>query len=330
MRTETNQWMAILFLAVLSGVLTGCDTKALQEEAKQAELKLVEAKAKTAEAQERLAEAENAVQAAKQKLKSDAEALQEKQASESQEKDSPDTEENYIDPEKAQYTAKDLPTTWKRLSKTEEIWIDTVNREVIIGGKICMTQGPLEMFVCPENTKEHESVVSANALASKVHACLVALNAPPGAPTSWDPSYTPAHGPSVDITMMWKGKEGKFKKQNSREWIRNMQTNKPLSNKWVFGGSDEYEDPDTKEKIYYGDSGELICLSNFSTATIDINVESSQSNAGLLFEAATENIPPIGTQVFVIIKPGDVIPPVAKEQAAEQPTDHSKEADQEK
>ena len=77
-----------------------------------------------------------------------------------------------------------------------------------------------------------------------------------------------------------------------------------MTHQWVFGGSQIWVDPDTGEKIYYGDSGELICLSNFSTATMDLTVESSQSDDGLLFEAYTENIPPLGTQVYVMMTPG--------------------------
>ena len=58
----------------------------------------------------------------------------------------------------------EIPATWKRLGKKEEIWIDTKAKEVIIAGIVCLDQGPLEMFICPEGTKEHESVISANAL----------------------------------------------------------------------------------------------------------------------------------------------------------------------
>jgi len=44
-------------------------------------------------------------------------------------------------------------------------------------------------------------------------------------------------------------------------------------------------------------------VSNFSTALLDIPVESSQSDAELLFEAFTERIPPRGTPVRLTLKP---------------------------
>lgn len=208
----------------------------------------------------------------------------------------------------------DIPASWKRLSKQHEIWVDKTAKQVIVAGEVCLTQGPLEMFICPQGTKEHESVISANALSSEVHGALLFLGADPGKPCAWDPKYRPAYGPKIEVTLMWR--EEKSKKtitKSARQWIRNVHTGKPLDHDWVFGGSQIWVDPDTKEQVYYGDSGEMICLSNFSTASIDLNIESSDSNAGLLFEAFTENIPPIGTKVYAVITPGEVIGGAKKE-----------------
>lgn len=204
----------------------------------------------------------------------------------------------------------DIPKTWKRLGKKEEIWIDVNSKEVIFAGHVCLNAGPLEMFVCPAQTKEHESVISAHAKALQVHLALVALGANPGKTTSWDPEYRAAYGPTIEITLKWKDAEsGKVKTTSAKNWIRNVKTEKAMEQLWVFGGSQFWDDPASTQQIYYGDAGELICLSNFSTATIDLNIQSSQSNEGLLFEAFEENIPPLETKVYVILKPGKRIEP---------------------
>ena len=209
----------------------------------------------------------------------------------------------------------EIPKSWKRLGKEDEIWIDTQAKEVIIAGHVCLTQGGLEMFICPEGTKEHESVIAAHAQSHQVHASLIKLDAGPGKSTSWDPEYRAAYGPSIDVTLKWQDAESKqMKTMPAKDWIRNFKTKKAMTETWVFGGSEFWKDPDTGEQIYYGDSGEMICLSNFSTATIDVNVESSQANAGLLYEAFTENIPPVGTKVYAIIKPGKRIEPEKKKE----------------
>ena len=221
----------------------------------------------------------------------------------------------------------DIPTDWTRLSKEEEIWIDAKKKEVIIAGSVCFNQGPLEMFICPRGTKEHESVIAANALSRQVHAALVAIGADHGKPCSWDPEYRPAHGPSIKVTLIWVDDTGKQIKMPAEKWIRNSITKKQLDQDWVFGGSQFWTDPDTGRQVYFGDSGELICLSNFSTATIDLAVESSQSNDGLLFEAFTENIPSVGTKVYAIIKPGKIIELKAKPSDTEEGDDTHGETD---
>ena len=56
---------------------------------------------------------------------------------------------------------------------------------------------------------------------------------------------------------------------------------------------------------YVANAGELICLANFSTSTIDLRI--LDQDAGLYFEANTSQIPPINTQIYTLIKPGPVV-----------------------
>ena len=53
-----------------------------------------------------------------------------------------------------------------------------------------------------------------------------------------------------------------------------MKTGKALEYPWVLGGSVFREDPDTKEKYFYADSGDFICVANFPTAMLDLPIES--------------------------------------------------------
>ena len=72
---------------------------------------------------------------------------------------------------------------------------------------------------------------------------------------------------------------------------------------WVFAGSGFNTDANTGEKHYLAEGGDLICVANFATATIDLSVESSATNDGLMFEAYTERIPPVGTKVTIELVP---------------------------
>ena len=201
----------------------------------------------------------------------------------------------------------DIPDSWKRLSDKHEIWVDFENKTVIAGGYICMTTGSLEVFACPRRTKEHESVVSVHAMASQIHAALLALGASPGKPVQWpfeeNEKYIPASGPVVNIDVIWRDKEEVVQTRRAQEMVYNIRTEKPMEIDWVFGGSQTFTDEESGETYYYGDSGELVCLSNFATATMDVPVESSDANEGLLFEANTKAIPPLETKVYLKFKP---------------------------
>lgn len=47
-------------------------------------------------------------------------------------------------------------------------------------------------------------------------------------------------------------------------------------------------------KHYLAENGNVICVSNFSDAMLDLPIKSTQVNAALMFEAFTERIPPVG------------------------------------
>ena len=209
----------------------------------------------------------------------------------------PPTEEEE-DPRRQQVQTIDIPETWKKLSEEHEIWLDMKNKQVIAAGDICLVRGGLEMFVCLMGTKEHESVIAVNAQAFQVHAALLAIGAKPGKPVQWEP-YQPVTGSKIRVEVMWK--EGdKRVTRNGKEMVRNFETKKELDVDWVFGGSFMEKHPDDGSNIYYAEGGELVCVSNFSSATMDLPIESSQTDLSLLFEANTEKLPPLGTKVYVV------------------------------
>ena len=189
----------------------------------------------------------------------------------------------------------------KRLAPREEVWIDPARREVIVGGRIAIDRGPIEFLACPEGTKEHESIVATRASARLVHAALLAIGLEPGSPVSFDPEYVAATGPRVRVRVRWAKPDGSQETVDVRSWVRNTQTGQPLDADWVFGGSGFWTDPADGKEYYQADGGDLICVSNFPTATLDLPVESSQSNEALLFEAFAGRVPPPGTAVELIL-----------------------------
>jgi len=189
----------------------------------------------------------------------------------------------------------------RRLSTTEDIWIDPIRKEVVVGGAIALDRGMIEVFACPRHTKEHEAIVATRSTARLVHAALLAIGLDPGSPVSFDPEYVAAKGPKVRVRLRWKDADGKQREARAQDWIRNAQTGKPLEADWVFAGSSFWRDPNDGVEYYQADGGDLICVSNFPTAMLDLPMASSQSNEDLLFEAFEGRVPPSGTEVDVVL-----------------------------
>jgi hypothetical protein len=196
----------------------------------------------------------------------------------------------------------------QRLSPEFNVWTDKVNKRVVLAGTICRREGPLELFACLKQTKEHEAIVTVHTMAQHVHGGLVVLGIDPGRPVQFQPEYRPAEGPEIEVRVLWKDAEGKVQEARAQDWVRSVKTGEALSHPWVFGGSYFWRNEATGTEHYSAESGDLICVSNFASAMLDLPIESTQQGADLLFEAFTERIPPEETVVTLTL--------AAKEQAA--------------
>ncbi len=194
------------------------------------------------------------------------------------------------------------PAELVRLSKTGEIWLDKKRKAVVIDGQVCLREGNLEMFACPKGTKEHESIVALNCQPEEAHAGLLAAGAKPGKPVRFDPEYQPASGDIIDLYVLWRDEKGGKHQAKAQDWVKNVKTEKALEFDWVFAGSAFWKDEDGKQH-YQANGGDFICVSNFPSAMLDLPIESSQANGELMFHALTENIPPKGTKIRLVMIP---------------------------
>ena len=195
------------------------------------------------------------------------------------------------------------PPGMVRLDPKDQVWVDRAKQRVVVDGYIALREGALEMLACPVGTKEHESIVATFCKAQTVHAGLLAVGAKSGKPVQWQPTYEPPSGSEIQINALWYKADGQQTHIDVRKWLRVMGTKEDiLEPNFVFAGSSFWEDPDTGLKHYQAESGDLICVSNFSTATLDVPLESTQANAGLMFAAFTDRIPPKHTPVRLVLQ----------------------------
>ena len=72
---------------------------------------------------------------------------------------------------------------------------------------------------------------------------------------------------------------------------------------WVFGGSGFWKDESTGREFYRADSGDMICVSNFSSAMLDVPIASSAEANELEYVPYTSRIPKRGTPVRLVLVP---------------------------
>jgi hypothetical protein len=108
----------------------------------------------------------------------------------------------------------------------------------------------------------------------------------------------------VKVRVRWTDEAGQTHDRPAQEWVRNARTHEALGTDWVFAGSLFWKDPADGQDYYQADGGDLICVSNFPTAMLDLPIESSQGNEELLFEVFAGRVPPRRTDVDLLLSAG--------------------------
>lgn len=201
---------------------------------------------------------------------------------------------------------KEKPAEAKKVLVAKNIFLEVRGkaRRVLVSAEVCLREGQLELLMCRKQTKEHEAILTADVDARKIHEALLLAGATEGSPVQFLPKYRPASGTTIRVTVQYMDKDNKLITVPARSWIKNMNSGKELDTDWVFAGSRLVDNPlDPGKKQYLANGGDLICVSNFETALLDLPIKSPKDNADLVFVAFTERIPPLETKVVVILEP---------------------------
>ncbi len=196
----------------------------------------------------------------------------------------------------------DHPENLTRLNPEQPIWLNRVDKQIVLQGEVCKAGYPLEFFATYSN-RAYEAVVAVNVKPWFVHAALVALGAKPGHPAKFQPEFSPPTGTEVAIEVRWKDAQGNVQSCPAQHWVRNIKTRKELDVNWVFAGSAFVTNETTGEEYYQANSGELICVLNSPVAMLDLPVPSYAKMEDRPFEAFAEHLPPTGTPVTLLLKP---------------------------
>jgi hypothetical protein len=194
------------------------------------------------------------------------------------------------------------------VGKNVFIEIDGQNgrRRVIVNSIVVLREGQLEGFLTRKGTKEHEYILAADCDARDIHKALLVARATPGTPVQFlaGGKMIPASGTTIKVSLEYS-KNGKTITVPAQQWIRDAITRKALEHDWVFAGSRFIADPDDKDKppFYDANSGDVICVCNILTAMLDLPIKSPKALEERVWEAFKDNIPPLNTNVRVILEP---------------------------
>jgi hypothetical protein len=200
--------------------------------------------------------------------------------------------------------AKALMPEKKRVELGKNIFFETEGetRRVIVTSKVVLREGQLEGLITRKGTKEHEYILAVDADARVIHSGLLAARAKQGKPVQFDPKYVPPSGSEIKITLRYK-KDKETVTVPAQQWVRNAKTMKPLDQNWVFAGSQEVPDFDNPKKtVYLANQGDIACVCNMESAMLDIPVASPRALDDRIFDANTDKIPPVGTEVEIIFE----------------------------
>ena len=184
--------------------------------------------------------------------------------------------------------------------------LDSAAREIRFPAKVNMRDGLLEVVVCTEQGKLHESVLVSPISPMHLHTALLLLGLEPGRNPGWYVSADPAlreenwDGPSgalVDVHVRWETPEG-VREVRAEELLQDQRTGRAMSKtSWVFIGSNV-----DGQGVYAAENlGSIVTNYHDRTAVLDNPLDIGRVDDFSF--ARTELIPAMGTPVEIRIVP---------------------------
>ena len=196
----------------------------------------------------------------------------------------------------------------RQLAELPSIELDRERGFVDVEGAVSLREGLLELVATVRGGKGHESLFALDARPRHIHLALLLLGLEPGKPGRWiytedeviavDPT-----GDRVRATVIYE-KDGERVERPVNEFVRDRVSGEQMdSNVFVFAGSRMGKNAEG-EPYYVADaSGDVISLVSFGDELLATPEAASDSNEELIWEANTEQMPPVGTEVVLRLRP---------------------------
>ena len=197
--------------------------------------------------------------------------------------------------------------------KKKPIRIDREKKVIEIDGRICLEEGPLELFACAEGGKEYESLVALEGEPWQLHVSLLLLGLKTGGGPEFQGDPTAPYGSRLIIEIEWK-EDDKVIRKRIEDLIYDTSLKDSMPHVlWVFIGS-KFEKNEKGETYYVaGRDRSIITVFHDPYTVIDNPLESGGNDT--TYVVNKKIAPPLNTPVTLIIRPGKIKPPdITKEE----------------
>ena len=210
-------------------------------------------------------------------------------------------------------TAAPIKPTVTKLDDTRYqiggVVLDRKNREIRFPAKVNMAEGLIEYMIILQKGKVHEALLTTTVVPTDLNLAFLLLRYPPspelfsqinetGHPTGLYPVVPAPVRAAARITMEVEWSDnGTTRRVPMNEWLRDNAKDAPLApGPWLYTGSSFSEG-----KFIPNLSGDIASIKLDSYAMI--NYPGADNEQGVVWFAFPKRVPPVGTNVTVIITP---------------------------
>ena len=181
------------------------------------------------------------------------------------------------------------------LYRVGDVVVDTKDRTVTFPAKVNLTQGILEVLICTEYGKTHESLLSTRVNPLHLNVSLLMLGLEGGRAVKYQGDPTKPVGSPVEI--WFKVKDGETEKLlHAEDWVYNTHAKRPmLHTHWVYVGSVLTPDGFMAQR-----EGQIVTTFHDPFTLIDNPLPGGGDDT--VYVVHTKAVPPVGTPVTVIFK----------------------------
>jgi len=224
--------------------------------------------------------------------------------------------------------ASALEEALKKL-KLPGVTLNIKERCIDVDASICLDQGALELIVCTQNSKEHESIIATAAKAKHIHTALLLMGAKSGNPAMQKPVnkektrwiHVPPKGGPVDVSIVFKNKQGKMVERPISDFIEactdgyDDEQRKPSeqpgekkndrfpTNTFLFAGSFLHGKGDGPRQYLADMSGNVISLATFGDELLCLPGVYEHAAGSLAWQIDNTHLPKVGTKVTLRLRP---------------------------